>query len=153
MSSSPFFSGVRVAQSLVFCVVLCVSLLFVFIWSLYFLSFHLRLLITLWFLKLFFILILSMVHKWVEWALFRYAIVGISYFLLWWWYWCLLCTRSMLKLLDRLKDTPWRSGKYPFIVIDLTELGNYTLDHLHFHESSTPAITTPQSLLSLCIIF
>jgi hypothetical protein len=41
-SSPPMFSGVRVARSLIFCVVLCRSLhvmLSFFIWSLYYLSF------------------------------------------------------------------------------------------------------------------
>jgi hypothetical protein len=45
----PVFSGVRVAQSLVFCIVFCISLsvcLSFFFWPLYCLSFELRLLIT-----------------------------------------------------------------------------------------------------------
>ena len=46
MDSRPVFSGVRVAQSLVFCVVYCGSLFVHFFWSLHFISFDLRLLIT-----------------------------------------------------------------------------------------------------------
>ena len=48
--SSPIFSGVRFAQSLVFCVMLCRSLFILlsfFVFSLYCMSFDLRLLITL----------------------------------------------------------------------------------------------------------
>ena len=49
MSSPPVFSGVRVARSLVFCVVFCRSLFVLlpfFIWPLRCLSFDLRILIT-----------------------------------------------------------------------------------------------------------
>jgi len=50
LNSSPVFSGVRVARALVFCVVFCRSLFILlsfFFWSLYCLSFDLRLQITL----------------------------------------------------------------------------------------------------------
>ena len=56
LSSHPVYSGVRVARSLVFCVVFCGTLFVLFLWSLYFLFFSdLRLLITplLWYVQTF----------------------------------------------------------------------------------------------------